>query len=351
MSSAPPLSRSRAHRFGRATLVGCAAVAIAAQLVVLGAVGWAAANPRTVIDHWTVARFTPSGEVQSLADRAGMSEQGRFVFYASRPAVRDDRDFADSCTNDEPGIGVLGCFTRPEGRIYLFPIASPELEGLQAVVAAHEMLHAVWDRMADDERSALVEPLEEAFAALGPDHELVERIALYEDSDPQSRIPELYAILGSEVPTLPAVLEAHYAGWFSDRDAVTTLYASATSVFRELDARLASLQDEIAALGARIEAERAAFAASSEQLAADIDDFNTRADTPGAFDTIDAFDEERAEILARQAALEEARTALNAAIDDYNALLVELEDLNGEAAALNRAINVVPEPLPTEDAG
>ena len=48
----------------------------------------------------------------------------------------------------------------------------------------------------------------------------------------------------------------------------------------------------------------------------------------------------------RQAALEVEREGLNAAVDEYNALLEELEGLNAEAAELNRAINVDAEPLP-----
>lgn len=339
---------SRRRSAGRAALVGVAIVAILAQAAFLGAVGWAAANPRILADQWTVARYSPDATVASLADRAGMSERGRFIFYASTPAVIDGDRFGEFCTAEEPGIGVLGCFTRPEGRIYLFPITSPELEGLQAVVAAHEMLHAVWDRMDIAEQSALADPLEDAFAALGPDHELVERVALYEESDPASRIPELYAILGSEVAALPDVLEAHYAGWFDNRGAVTALYETSTSVFRDLDARLTALQDEIAALGAAIDAERAAFTAASEQLAADIADFNVRADTEGAFDSVEAFDAERATILQRQDEVEAARVALNDSIDEYNRLLADLDALNLEAAALNQAINVVPEPLPSE---
>lgn len=338
-------------RAGRAVVVAFAGVAIAGQLALLGAAGWAAANPRTVSDHWTVARYTPSATVTDLADRAGMSERGRFVFYASRPAVLDDARFDEVCTTEEPGIGVLGCYTHADSRIFLFSIGTPELEGLQVVVAAHEMLHAAWDRLSAAEQEALAGPLEAAFRDLGPDHELVERIALYEEVDPTSRIPELYAILGSEVDDLPDVLERHYAGWFSDRAAVTSLYTAATTVFRDVDARLTALEDEIVALGATIDGDRAAYTAASDQLALDIDDFNARADLEGGFPSLAAFEEERAAIVARQEALEQTRQALNALIDSYNALLVELEEVNTEAIALNRAINVDLEPLAPETTG
>jgi len=340
---------SPAVRVGRAIALTLALLLVAGQLALIGGIAWGVHNPRVVSDHWTVARYTPPAEISALADRAGMSERGRFYFYASRPEVVPAERFDEVCTFREPGIGVLGCYTLGERRIFLFPISSPELEGLQVVVAAHEMLHAVWDRMSSDEKDALAGPLEEAFAALGPDHELVERIALYEEMDPGSRIPELYAILGTEVAELPAVLDEHYSGSFDDRERVTALYAETNAVFRDLDERLQSLQDELAELSAVIDVDRAEFLRVSEELTADITDFNDRADTPGAFDSEEQFAEERADIITRQEALEASRDALNEAVDRYNALVAELEALNAEASELNRTINITVTPQQPEE--
>lgn len=352
MTSAAPVSRPRGSaRVGRVVLIVLAAMLAAVQLGLAAGVVWAAQNPQEVSDRWTVARAEPTADAVALADRAGMSERGRFVFFASRPVVVEPARFDELCPADEPGIGVLGCYTLASQRIYLYPVTAPELDGLTVVVAAHEMLHAAWDRMTTDEQRALEGPLEEAFAALGPDHELVERIALYEAADPAARIPELYALLGSEVAELPAVLEEHYAGWFADRAATTSLYASATAVFRDFDARLVALEDDLDELGDVIDADRERYADEADALTADIEDFNARADTPGAFATEAEFEEERAEIIARQEALEADRIALNDAVDRYNELLAELEALNAEAAELNRAINIDAEPLPAEPAG
>lgn len=348
MTANAPRALSLAARIGRGIALVLALVMAVGQLALIGGVVWGAQNPRVVADHWTVARYTPPAEITTLADRAGMSERGRFAFYASRPEVVPTTQFDDVCTFQEPGIGVLGCYTLADGRIFLFPISSPELEGLQVVVAAHEMLHAVWDRMSADEQDALAGPLDDAFSALGPDHELVERIALYEEMDATSRIPELYAILGTEVADLPAVLEEHYSGWFDERERVTALYSEANAVFLDLDRRLQALQDDLAELSDVIDADRSAFLAASDELATDIADFNERAQTPGAFDSEESFDAERADIIARQDALEAERDALNAAVERYNSLVAELEVLNAEAAELNRAINISVTPQDTE---
>ena len=345
-----PRPTSRAARIGRGVLVTFAAAGVLVQLALGGAVVWAMQNPHTVADHWTVARFDAPAAIVDLADRAAMSDRGRFLFLASEPAIIPATRFDEVCSYREPGIGVLGCYTLEDGRIYLFPIASPELDGLQVVVAAHEMLHAAWARLSIAEQRALVDPLEEAFAALGPDHELVERIALYEETQPGSRIPELYAILGTEVAALPPVLTEHYAGYFDDRAAVTALYAQASSVFENLDERLVALDADLSELLGAIEADQARYDAAADALAADIEDFNDRASTPGAFPSEAAFDEERAEIIARQEALDADRQAINDAVDAYNRLLEDLERLNAEAAELNRAINIDLDPLDETEA-
>lgn len=345
-----PRATSLAARIGRGVLVALATASVLAQLALGGAVVWAVQNPRTVADHWTVARFEAPAEVAELADRAAMSDHGRFLFFASEPAIVPATRFDEFCSYREPGIGVLGCYTLDDGRIYLFPIGSDELEGLQVVVAAHEMLHAAWDRLSAGEQAALVDPLEEAFAALGAEHELVERIALYEETQPGSRIPELYAILGTEIAPLPPVLSEHYAGYFDDRTAVTSLYAQASAVFESLDERLAALDADLSELFAAIEDDQRRYEESADALAADIEDFNDRASTPGAFPSEAAFDEERAEIIARQEALEADRQAINDAVDSYNRLLEELEQLNAEAAELNRAINIELDPLEETEA-
>lgn len=306
----------------------------------LAGAGWAAANPRIIADRVTVLTTDLDPVVAEYAAAAGLSEEGAFLLHASFARIVEADRFDDVCSSDEPGIGVLGCYTLADGRIYLYDVENPELADLEPVVAAHEMLHAAWDRLTDSERDALAPLLEEAFAALGPEHELVERIAAYEETDPLSRIPELYAIIGSEIANIPTDLEKHYARFFSDRGAVTTLNARVIAVFAELEARLTALSDELTALGERIDAEQAAYAVDAAALEADITAFNERAAEPGGYRSQSVFLRDRDALVARQQELDARLAATNALVADFNAKLDELERLNAEADDLNRSINV-----------
>ncbi|MBX9471156.1 hypothetical protein [Microcella sp.] len=347
-SAAVP-ARSRGSRIGRGVLIGLAAVGIVAQGAVLAGAGWAAANPRLVGDAVTVHRFDPPVAISALATDADMSERGRFVFYASVPELVPAESFDLFCSRDEPGIGVLGCFTLAEGRIFLYDITDADLEPFEVVVAAHEMLHAAWDRLSADEQLALAAPLEAVFAELGPDHELVERIASYEAFDPTSRVPELYAIIGTEIAELPEALELHYAEYFDDRSVVVGVWKQIEAIFVELETELERLGAELEALAAQIDAEREAAERDATALEADISAFNARAERPGGYTSQSAFERDRDALLARQKALNAQIDATNATIDAYNALLDEFDALNEQAAALNRSLNIDPQPIETSD--
>ncbi|UTT62646.1 hypothetical protein [Microcella humidisoli] len=345
----PPGRRSRAARVGRGILLGIAAVAIVAQSALIASTAWAVANPRAVSDQLTVWQYDPTPAIAGYATRAAMSERGRFLFYASTPAVVPDAEFDRLCSRDEPDIGVLGCYTLADGRIYLYDITNVDLAAFEVVVAAHEMLHAAWDRLPIEQQEALVEPLEEAFATVGPESELAERIAAYEDYDRDSRIPELYAIVGTELPQIPAVLEEHYAQYFDDRSAVVALWQEVEAIFVALEEELERLNTELEALSAEIDDDQAAAERAAAALERDITAFNARASRPGGYTSQSAFERDRQALLDRQSALTRRIDETNAKIDRYNELVDEFTALNEQAAALDKDLNIDPQPIAPTD--
>lgn len=344
-----PGGRPRAARLGRGVLVALAVVSIVAQSAIIASAGWAVANPRAVSDAVTVWRYDATPAISSYATRAGMSERGRFLFYASLPEVVPADDFNAVCSRDQPEVGVLGCYTLAAGRIYLYDITNVELAPFEVVIAAHEMLHAAWDRLTVDEQAPLADALEQVFATVAPDSELALRIASYEEFEPTSRIPELYAIVGTELPDLPPELELHYAEYFDDRAAVVTLWQQVEAIFIELETNLERLSAEIDRLSAEIDAEQAAADRAAAVLEGDIDAFNVLASRPGGYTSQSAFERDRQALINRQTALTATIDATDAKVGAYNALVDEFTALNEQAAALDRDLNIDPQPLETSD--
>ncbi len=301
---------------------------------------WVVDNQRMIKDQLVALQFETPDSIASYIEHAGLSEQGSLYLRTSLPRVVPAYEFDRYCTRNEPGIGVLGCYTTRDSRIFLYDVTDPRLESIEPVVAAHEMLHAVWFRKSMEERAALEPLLEEAYVALSPEHPLVERLATYEAEDPASRYPELYSIIGTEIRDIPAELEAHYAQYFENRSLVVDLADRVYRVFDTLQAELEQLRNELSSRNAEIEGLRYTYEETSRVLTGDIGAFNEKASTPGAFPSKSQFEAARAELVERQERLESMRISLQTKIKEYNELLEELIVLNDEVSELNQGINV-----------
>lgn len=322
------------------------------SLVVLAAVGIGAyaivANRQYLTDQWTVWNYEPTTTIQGYADRASMSDHGEFLFLASEPVVADGDQFNSVCGNQEEGSGVLGCYTSGDKRITLFDVTDPQLDGIEEVVAAHEMLHAAWDRTGTERRAELEELLEAEYVTLSADPNYAARMEIYARTEPGERVNELHSIIGTEVAELSPELEAYYDQYFTDRAALVALHEKSNAVFVQIEAQSAALVAELDALRTGIESDTASANADQAQLNGDIQSFNARADN-GEFATQEQFDDERAALLARQSSLDARYTDIDTRIATFDAKSAELEALNAQAAALNTALNIVPRPAEQDE--
>jgi hypothetical protein len=288
-----------------------------------------------VADRQAAEEFTPDATIEGFAERTAMSTRGRALYYASHPSVEPTSGFNELCGYGASDEIVLGCYTGTD--IFISDVDNPDLDGIRDVTAAHEMLHAAWVRLDDDERSELGEQLEAAYEGLPEGGEIAERLELYRTGGLGERVNELHSILGTEVADLPPALEAHYAQFFTDRSVVVGLNERYEAVFTDLENRITDLVARIDALYTDLTARVDANNAEYDALNAEIDAFNSRADS-GDFSSEAAFEAEREELLARGEAIDATRDAIDTDVAAYDALRAELEGLNADASALNRSL-------------
>ena len=259
--------------------------------------------PTTTLPPTTVAPTTttapPPADVADLAATTTMTERGRRLFLAARPAIEDAPTFASNCGIDSPSDGAgprthtAGCYVA--GRIHLLAPDRAEARELLYVVAAHELLHAVYGSLGPAERARIDAELE---AARTGNMRLEERLKPYAGLPTLTN--EIHSILGSEFDDLSPALEAHYAQYFSDRGAVLGARQ------RTLGAReneISRLRAEVADLDDRIETLRATLI--SQRAAGDLRAYNAN---------VDVFNG----LIGRYNA---SIDALNAKIEEYNGLL------------------------------
>jgi len=215
-----------------------------------GGLFYSAYHSQDIIDWWRLRDYKPSANIVQLSKNASFSDLGQKLFYVHDPALLDKAQFAQSCTVGEETI-VLGCYITHQ-RIFVFDVDDERLSGAEEVTAAHEMLHAAYDRLSPDRSKEIDELLIDTFNSLD-DPGLKRVVESYRDRDPSVVPNELHSILGTEVRDLPKLLEEHYAQYFADRSVVVGLAENYSDEFERreaeigvLDKQLESLKSEIA---------------------------------------------------------------------------------------------------------
>lgn len=313
-----------------------------ALLVVLGA-GWY--FKQDISDWYRLRGYTPSAEVVRLADQTTMTDEGRQIFYTTHPLVTGKDDFNAHCRqgNTSEYSIVLGCYVstgRLYGDVYLYDIDEQRLEGIKQVTAAHEMLHAAYERLSTKERERIDALLLQTYRDL-PEGRIKETIAQYEENDPASVPGELHSILGTELDSLPAELEDYYRQYFSDRKAIVRFseqyeaeFTSRQNQVLRDDAQLAALKVVIETNQKSIDSQRN----SLERQRAELNTFESEGNAAAFNARVSNYNQE-------VAAFNDLVSSTQAKIEEYNQLVTARNDLALEVQELTKAIDSRPEAL------
>lgn len=325
--------RSRAARF----------IQLGVSLATLGLAVWIFFNHQFVIDRLAVWQYRPTPAIEALVDRARFAGDGEFYFYASQPRLSSREEFNQQCVNQEDHAVILGCYAVQ--RIYVYDVQDERLNGVREVTAAHEMLHAAYDRLSESERERVGALLEAEVATADP--ALLERLEVYNSLGQAERTNELHSIIATEVEDISDELEAYYARYFTDRHAVVALFHSYESVFRELQIQQEAIMAELNELVADINSRTAAYNQAITALDSEVEAFNRQADVPGGFSSQAEFDQARDALLAQQAALEQEYVAIEAQRARYEERVAALDALNVQRESLQQSLDSSPSPVPS----
>ncbi len=238
-------------------------------IVVIGL--WAVTNRQTVVDWWRLQSYKPSPQILQLADNTTMHERGRELFYLSAPVVEGGQLFNEHCTNHSEQTIVLGCYKLQQ--IYLFDVTDPRLNGVEEVTAAHEMLHAAYERMSREEKERINPLLKDQIDKLS-DARLTNLIKLYNKQEPGELYNEMHSILGTEYRELSPALESYYKQYFADRQKVIGYSEQYESIFSASQARIAELDARLETLRSQVEANNTILEAKQTELEREMNRLN-----------------------------------------------------------------------------
>ena len=333
------------HRY-RGVIVGVS-LALVVAILFYGFALYIGLNQRQVADQLRVWNFTVTAPVAEQMHRDQLTGEGKFLYLASHPQVESKQDFNLTCSAVTTDTSILGCYIESSKQIYLFHETDPRLDGTEEVMGAHEMLRAAWDRTSAAQRKTLLVELDRVLATNhDKDIDLSGRMTAIRHDDPTDADAELYALVGTEIPSIGKVLERNYAQYFTKRTTVTVLSAHSRAFVIALAKEVDELSKTLDDLGTSIDAQVTTFNAAVATLDADVASFNARADRPGGFSTQRQFNVARQALVNRQTTLQATADQLNSQIDVYNDDLTKLESLSETAASLVKGLNIELQPLP-----
>ena len=277
--------------------------------VVLGIGLLAYTQKQALYDWYRLRNYQPPAHVVSLANDITVTDQARRIFYVNQPAIEGKEVFGTNCPNNgnEQTI-VLGCYHPPQRGIYIFAVTDPQLQNVQQVTAAHELLHAAYDRLDPKERQRIDSLLQNYYQTQLSDERLKDTIAAYQKSEPNEVINEMHSIFGTEVAGLPAELETYYQRYFSDRQKIVAYAAKYQGAFTSRRNLIIQYDAQLGELKRSIDANRSQLDSLASQL-------NTQRRTLDALALSDP-------------------AAYNRQVDSFNAQVVAYNNLRAQTQAL-----------------
>jgi hypothetical protein len=280
-------------------------------------------NVRNILDWFKLHGYHPPQNISTLASEDTMTPYATKIFKVNHPSIESETTFDKNCPNDggEKTI-VLGCYHSNQDGIYLLNVNDPRLDGVQQVTAAHEMLHAAYDRLSSSEKTKVDAMLLNYYNHDLHNQRILNDLKLYRQTEPGEVVNEMHSIFGTEIANLPSRLENYYKKYFSDRQKIAAYANQYESVFTTRqnevnadDAQLNSLKNQIDSLEADIEAKYKSITAENTTLNSErtSDPASYNASVPGYNQQVDTYEAEAIQV--------------NSLVNQYNELVAQRNNI------------------------
>lgn len=236
------------------------------------AIAW---NAQSLLDWWRLRGYTPDASIVMLANDTTMTDVSRHLFYVNHPSMLSGSAFSTRCSNGAEKTVILGCYLSGDRGIYMYNVTDQRLRGVVETTAAHEMLHAAYNRLSASEKTRIDTLLNNFYTTGLKDDRVKQTIEAYRQSEPSELPNEMHSIFATEVSVLPPELETYYKQYFSNRGAVVAMaeryqaeFTSRRDKTTAYDVQLTDLKKLIDANQTKASADRRKLESESSQLQA-----------------------------------------------------------------------------------
>jgi hypothetical protein len=304
-------------------------------IAVLASLGLVVSRPYAVADWVRLRGYHAPASTLALADATTMTDRSRHLFFVNHAALEPKASFRDKCPKYDNKTIVVGCYQGGQRGIYILQVPDERLAGIEQVTAAHEVLHAAYERLSKAERVRVDAMLQDYASNKLTDERIKTALKAYETSEPGQQHNEMHSIFGTEIASLPPDLEAYYNQYFTSRATVAGFagryqgaFTSRQALIKQYDAQLQSQSAHIKTNTQNLEDQAAAIETRRQQL----DAYRTSGNVAAYNDGVEPFN---ASVNAYNRLLVETRSL----IVSYNALVVERNAIASQTVALQEAID------------
>lgn len=290
-----------------------------------------------ITDWWKLRGYDAPAKISMISSQDTMTDYAQKIFYVNHPQVIGQASrFNSECpTSKAEQTIVLGCYHPNQNGIYIYSVTDARLDGVEQVTAAHEMLHAAYDRLSQNERSQVDRQLSDFYANGLQNDRIRKTIEAYKQTEPNDLVNEMHSIFGTEVRSLPPALEQHYKKYFGNRLQVVgyaekyqSEFISRQDAVTSYDSQLKALKSQIDALEADLKSRQASITQQQKELLAlrnsgDVNAYNSA--VPAYNASIDSYNSgvQRAKALVAQ----------------YNQMVVARNSIALEESKLAQSLN------------
>jgi len=221
-------------------------------------------NRQGVYDWLKLYNYSVPANISALATATTMNNKGQHIFYVQHQTLDDKAAFNNHCSKESEHTIVLGCYHPPQNGIYVYDVEDARLSGVEEVTAAHEMLHAAYDRLSKGDKRYVNDLINKAYASV-TNERIRSNIELYKQAG-DDVTNELHSILGTEVRSLPAELEQYYKRYFNDRLKVVAFSEQYEQAFTARKNQIAGYDQQLASLKQQIDQNEVSLKAQSDSL-------------------------------------------------------------------------------------
>ncbi len=243
-------------------------VVLLVAVIVFGSI--AVAERQNFYDWLALRNYHPPAKIIQLANDTTMNAYARKVFYVNHPAIDDKALFNKQCPdNGGEKTVVLGCYHPDQNGIFLLQVSDQRLNGVEEVTAAHETLHAIYDRLSSRERNYVDGLLMNYYLHDLHDKRILATIAAYKQSEPNYWVNEMHSVFGTEIAQLPAPLENYYRQYFTNRQKIAAYAAQYEAAFSSREAQVSQDDTTLASMKIQITADEVSLQTQDKTILTD----------------------------------------------------------------------------------